>query len=281
MNLRSSVAAHRLWAFVGIAFGFTWLFWITALVLYPSTLPPLRRAPGQLLMIVGSFGPFVAGIVVARATGTWPEFKAALLRWRLDPRWYALVVALPFVTFGAAYAVHRVLGGDPVAFTSRLSLSAFPALFLTTLLVGGGNEEPGWRGFALGALEERFGPLVGTLVLGGMWGLWHLPAFLDPASSQNTVPLLAWIIGVFANTIVLTWLFNHTGSVVLAALYHALFNVVGAWPATAMPLDAFARLYWIAVLLYSAFVVALLLATRTTLGYAADVAPTGSLGKRH
>lgn len=274
MNLGHRIADNHLLSFVAIAYGFTWLFWGAALVLYPSSLPPLQRAPGQLLMIVGSFGPFLAGAVVARATGTWPEFKAALLRWRVNPRWYLLVVALPLTTFAAAYWMYLLLGGIPLDLARALPLSVLPGVFLMTLFIGGGNEEPGWRGYALGALEARFGPLAGTLLLGVLWAGWHLPAFLDPASSQSTVPLLAWVLGVFANTIALTWLYNHTESVPLAAIYHALFNVVGTWPATAMPIEAFAQLYWIAVLLYGGFVIALVVGTRTTLGYSPRSRPT-------
>lgn len=267
MSLRSVVAARPLSSFVGVAFGFTWLLWFGALVLYPPSLPALQRAPGQLLLIAGSFGPFLAGAVVARATGRWDAFTARLFRWRVSPRWYLLVVVLPVATVTVAYVTYLALGGSQVDVAGGLPLTALPGLFVVTLLVGGGNEEPGWRGYALGALEDRYGPLAGTLVLGALWALWHLPAFLDPASSQNTVPLLAWILAVFLNAIVLTWLFNRTGSVLVAAIYHALFNVVALWPATAMPPAAFARLFWLAVLLYGLFVLALLLATRARLGH--------------
>lgn len=270
MSLRSTITARPVLSFVGITFGFTWLFWFTALLFYPSSLPPLQRVPGHLLMVIGSFGPFIAAVVLARVTGEWGPFKARLFRWRVRPRWYLLVLALPVATFALAYRGYLVLGGTAVNFTSTLPLTALPAVFLMTLFVGGGNEEPGWRGYALGELEAQFGPLAASLFLGVVWAVWHLPAFLDPASSQNTVPLAAWIIGVFLNTIVLTWLFNHTGSVLIAALYHTLFNVVGTWPATAMPLVEFKQLYWIAVLIYGVFVIALLLATRTSLGYSPE-----------
>lgn len=273
MNLRSLIAARPLTSFVAVGFGFTWLFWVTALLLYPASMPVQQRLPGQLLVIIGSFGPFLAGAIVARATGAWPEFVRGLTRWRLHPGWYLLVVALPLATFVLAYLVYRLTGGPPLDFARAVPLSVLPGALLATLLIGGGNEEPGWRGYALGALEARFGPLVGTLLLGALWGIWHLPAFLDPASSQSTVPLAAWVIGLFANTVALTWLYNRTGSVLLAALYHALFNLVGTWPATALPLDGFARLYWIAVLLYAGFVIALLFATRTTLGYRVEQVP--------
>jgi uncharacterized protein len=48
------------------------------------------------------------------------------------------------------------------------------------LLGGPLGEEPGWRGFVLPRLQPRFGPLGGTLLLGFLWGCWHLPEFLTP-----------------------------------------------------------------------------------------------------
>jgi hypothetical protein len=54
-------------------------------------------------------------------------------------------------------------------------LAAFlPSLLLTALFFGG-NEEPGWRGFALPRLQDRFSPVRSTLVFGAVWAPWHAP----------------------------------------------------------------------------------------------------------
>lgn len=37
------------------------------------------------------------------------------------------------------------------------------------------GEEYGWRGFLQPLLQKQFGPRGGILVLGAVWGLWHLP----------------------------------------------------------------------------------------------------------
>ncbi len=114
-----------------------------------------------------------------------------------------------------------------------LPLLALPALLVIFLVGGPLAEEPGWRGFALPRLEERFGPLVGTLLLGTLWGLWHLPLFLFTPGYNGagtglvgiSLPFLAFVIGEVALAVIFTWVFNNThGSLLLTMLLHASAN---------------------------------------------------------
>jgi membrane protease YdiL (CAAX protease family) len=52
-------------------------------------------------------------------------------------------------------------------------------LFPLVIVVGGPLfEEIGWRGFALPRLEQQWGPLGGTVILGLLWAAWHYPQYL-------------------------------------------------------------------------------------------------------
>lgn len=271
MSLRSLVSRRPVAAFVVLAYALSWTCWLTAQSLYPSTLPPARRTPGQVLTILGTFGPFVAGVLVARFAGEWRAFRARLFRVRVHPVWYIVALSLPVLSVAVGYGVYRLLGGAPMRPGSTLSASMVAGTFLLTLLAGGGNEEPGWRGLALPHLQGRFGPLAGSLILAAVWAGWHLPAFLDPTSSQSMLPPLAWLGGTVAVTFVLTWLFNATGgSVPLAALFHATFNVAGLAVIVALPPNAVAAFYWTGVGVFLAVTAVLLLATRGTLGADAE-----------
>jgi len=77
-------------------------------------------------------------------------------------------------------------------------------------------------------LQRRYGPLLGTLVVGPLWGAWHLPLFLTewgnwPHASW-TMPL-EFIATAIAFSFVMTWVFNRTGeSLPMAMLLHCGVN---------------------------------------------------------
>src|SRR5574337_857223 len=72
-----------------------------------------------------------------------------------------------------------------------------PAQFLWLLFylltTGPLGEELGWRGFALPRLLKRFNPFVASLVLGAIWGVWHLPSFYLAGMVQARLALPIFI----------------------------------------------------------------------------------------
>ena len=84
------------------------------------------------------------------------------------------------------------------------------------------GEEIGWRGFALPRLQAWRGALVGTLVLGVFWGVWHIPAWIGQGLSMGFGPMAARVLGLVATAFVFTWIYHGSrGSLVLVVLYHA------------------------------------------------------------
>ena len=87
-------------------------------------------------------------------------------------------------------------------------------------------EEIGWRGFALPHLQKRHNALLATLIVGILWGLWHLPlVFL--AGPMSEYPFL-WFFIIVTNAFIYTWIYNSTkGSILLVALFHGSLNLWG------------------------------------------------------
>jgi len=194
------VARHRLTAFFVLAYALTW--WV-----YPL----LRFDP--LIGLFGLFGPALAAIIVTALTDGRPGVRALLdrvVRWRVPVPWYAVALGLPTILALLAASLSAAFGPAELAI-GRLTILD---LGLIVLVLG---EELGWRGYALPALIDRFSPLRASLVLGVVWGLWHLPTFYLVGTPQYQHPVFAFLIMTTAYSILLTWIFLHTpGSVLIA-----------------------------------------------------------------
>jgi uncharacterized protein len=93
----------------------------------------------------------------------------------------------------------------------------------STFLGGPVNEEPGWRGFALPRLQTRFGPVLGSILLGLLWTGWHLPLFL--LHEWVNVPVWAFAFILISASVLYTWGANLSGfSIIVPMLMHAAFN---------------------------------------------------------
>jgi uncharacterized protein len=100
--------------------------------------------------------------------------------------------------------------------------------FLGVNFLGNTCEEIGWRGFALPCLQKRHNALLSTLIVGTLWGLWHLP-LIFLAGPMSEFPFV-WFISIVADAFMYTWIYNSTkGSILLVALFHGSGNIVGAF----------------------------------------------------
>ena len=95
------------------------------------------------------------------------------------------------------------------------------------------GEEFGWRGYALPKLQNKYGPLIASLVIGTIWGIWHLPSFFAPqgvvgaiAAAVGMIFILPYTLGTIANSIFMTWLYNKSKASALIAgiVWHAAIN---------------------------------------------------------
>lgn len=224
-QLRSLVRSHPAAAFFTLAYLYSWAFWAPAALGYDG-------APAEVAIFVGVWGPAAAGATVTRLSGrSVRAWIRGMLRWRAARRWYVFALAIPAAIVGVVSVAFVALGEDldTSLLGERLAIYIPVLIFLT--LLGGGNEEWGWRGFALPTLLQRHTPMRATLILGGLWAIWHLPllAAMDDLShglggGELTVVLAATVVNIVGLAFFYTFLYRHTGSVLLAVLLHGSFN---------------------------------------------------------
>lgn len=267
---QDTLRQHPLLFYFLIAFGFTWAYVLVFLVLLRVPLNLWTNIPIIL-------GPTVAAFSMTAVTEGKPGIRHFLQRfalWRVNVVWYLVVlVGIPLVFVLSAI----IIPPGVLASFQALPLSSwllYPVTFILVLLVGGPLlEEPGWRGFALPRLEQQWGPLGGSLILGILWAVWHFPLYLVPVwAAQNAGLSLSSIsvftLGVIAFTLIMTWVFNHTrGSLLTVILLHASINTFDTYNNQLFPAQADSQLSGLLGFGITALVIVVL--TRGHLGYAA------------
>ncbi|WP_254823894.1 CPBP family intramembrane glutamic endopeptidase [Haloglomus halophilum] len=225
MDVRNWISEHRLVSFIAVTYAFTWT---VHGALFQLGLP--QSWTFSILAGLGAYGPVVgAAVVVWASDGDLRSWVMQAFRWRVHPAWWAVALLLPAGIIVGATGVFVLLGGELVV-TGLETLVVYPFLLLYVLVIGGGQEELGWRGFAQPYLQERYGALAAALGIGVIWATWHAPLFIIPGATQSGFDFALYFGGILAESVILAWVYNNTGgSVLLAGLFHAGNNVAMNW----------------------------------------------------
>ena len=253
-------SARMLVLFFVLAFAITWAFLIPAL----AYLPEESQLP---FIVVAAFGPFIAAIITI-----WTHKGSAELRkwlrqvFTLRIPWLLYLVGaflLPALVGLLQFGLYRVLGGEP-DFSNAEPWYLYLFSLIPTALLSGGNEEPGWRGFALPALLERFHPVSASVILGVIHSAWHLPLMNHYGTT------FGWYL---FNLVPLTFIFNwfylkSRRSVIPVMLFHASTNVIESFiPTPMVVLGGLGTTMVLRGMVYWGIAVVLLIATKGSLGH--------------
>ena len=177
------------WLFFALTFVLTWIFWI------PIALAKRDVMAGPLMipLLVGGFGPSVAGIIMVYRTGGREgrrDFWRRSISFRqIGAGWYAVIFLIFPAVYGLGILLDILLGGSPPGAEAvgqiAAQLAALLVMVIMGLVMGPLSEELGWRGFALDQLQSKWTALVSSLVLGGFWWSWHFPLFYTTGMVQN------------------------------------------------------------------------------------------------
>jgi hypothetical protein len=224
--------------FLLIAFGVAWGV-LGLFILRPEMMTRLfGPLTGQHpLFYLAVYAPaLAAGLIVFWQAGLagLKRFLSRLLLWRCNFAWYVFIVlGVPAVFFFGAAIKGAGISSPMPAFSLQALVAA-----LVLMAIKGPVEELGWRGMALPLLQRKLAPFWAGLVLGFIWGIWHLPAFLLSGTQQSAWSFWPFVLGSVALSLIATPLFNASrGSVLLPALFH--FQLINPlWP-DAQPYENF------------------------------------------
>jgi membrane protease YdiL (CAAX protease family) len=170
--------------------------------------------------------PPVAALLVTAAHGGGADVRrlfGRLGRWRVGWSWYAAALGIPLVE-KLVVDLSGIAFGEttPARLVDALTRAALLVPFV--VLIPAILEELGWRGFgAQTAADDGRSPAWAALVVGMIFVLLHVPLYL-PGQLYDGLPFWPLPLGLLASSVLLTWIYLRTGSVLLAGLMHACLN---------------------------------------------------------
>jgi uncharacterized protein len=231
-TIRGLIKGHPLTTYFALAFAISWAGVLA--VVGPSGIPGTTEGfEARLVYVVLAMlaGPSVACLLstaLLQGMQGFRELLSRLVNWRVGTRWYLIAL----------------MTGPLVVATTLFSLSLFSPVFLsgitTTnqpvphLLLGiatglgaGIFEELGWTGFALPWLRRHYSVLATGLILGLLWGAWHLIVIWWGSGSSSGAVSIAVYLPVMAFSflppyrLLMVWVYDRTESLHIAMLMHA------------------------------------------------------------
>ena len=219
----SSLASRdHLLLFFLAAYALMWACFFTV----ASGVVPEHSPLSTFLLLLGTFAPSLSAVWLTAhsqgATGV-RALLERIFRWQVGWPYYLFAVSYIAVIKLTAALIHRAIMGAWPRFGTEAWYVMIVAIIFSTPVQAG--EEVGWRGYALPRLATRFGWAWASVILGLIWGFWHLPQFFLHQSDTYGQSFLIFMLQVTALSVAMAWLYARTnGSLLLTMLMHASVN---------------------------------------------------------
>lgn len=237
-----------------VTFIWSWIFWILlalasqGIIQIPSDILSKAIIP---ISAIGAFGPLVGAIyAIHKEKGHVKKYLRRFTDLKLG--WKAYV--FPILIFGVSTFIAWFL---PELFGEKRLNMLLPSIWIfipcliIMILVGGGQEEFGWRGYALPILEKKYGLWGANIVLGIIWGFWHLPLWFIIGTNQTYMNFWGFIIISIGYSFIFSWIKNISGDKPFTGIYvHGIANaIIPIFPIFSMQNNTPQTRFWIWVLL--------------------------------
>lgn len=207
--------------FFALTIAYAWTLWLPGI---------LAGVDYLILVTIGAFAPLAAAVTLISRRHGWREswqFIRQVSDFKTKPVYYLLALLIPLAVAAATHYLAPL-------FNLQVADTLFPETvnpwlllipyLIFIMLIGGGQEEFGWRGYAQQPLQERYGVIKASVMIGLVWGVWHLPLWAFP-DAQGAYPFVAFVMQTVGVSLVYGLLYNASGQkLIIAILYHGMWN---------------------------------------------------------
>ncbi|AFY74411.1 CAAX amino terminal protease family [Synechococcus sp. PCC 7502] len=220
---KSKLENHSPLKFLLFVYGFSIPLWIIETRIDVKGLP----LDIPITDILAAFTPLIAASILTCKeegyVGINKLFKRILDFSRITKKiWYLPITLLPFFMYLLIYIVIHLIR-LPLAINFCIPFLSIPFLFCL-FFIGAVAEETGYMGYAIDPMQERFGALSASILMGIPWAVWHYPSIIQQG---HNLTWIAWAtFGTVAVRVLIVWIYNNTGKSLFACiLFHTLMNV--------------------------------------------------------
>jgi len=218
-NIINKINKKPITYFFILTFVISWLFWTPQIFI---------KKEFFILRVLGTYGPFLAAIIISQIMGGTKQIKTLLrplLDFKLNIVWYIFCLFSTALIGFTAIGISFSLGSNQFEFNELEKVYLVIPIFFYVLIFSVLGEETGWRGFALEHMQKIISPLLSSIIIGLLWGVWHLPLFFIEGNFHQTLPIWLFLLQDICLSIVITWLYNSTNKSLFSVhIFHAASN---------------------------------------------------------
>ena len=222
------------WKFFLLTFAYSWIIWIPSVMDGIGIKLPFDIAGYSIVVvIIGAFAPLLAAITLVTREAGWKgtrTFLGKVFDFHFKPVYLLVALALPLLIHAISHYLALAIGLDVAQTLFPAESPVAPIVlaipyFILMLIIGGGQEEFGWRGYAQEPLQEKMGVIPASLIIGVIWGLWHLPLWFMAGDLHSAYSFIAFVLMTTSISLMYAWLYNSGGKkLILVMIFHAMNN---------------------------------------------------------
>ncbi|MGG0726880.1 CPBP family intramembrane glutamic endopeptidase [Bacillus paramycoides] len=224
--MKSAVSPRSLSGFFGLVFAFAIPFWVVGAMTGSMKWLPMNLPTSALMFVCPAITAAILVYKQDRTKGVKRLLARVLDYKRIKLKiWYIpIIFIIPLIGL-LSYAILRMLG-LPLSGV-QTPLLALPLLFIL-FFISATFEELGWMGYAIEPMQERWGALGAGLILGCVWGIWHVIPLIE--AHHSSAWIAAWFLGTVTARVIIVWVYNNTEKSIFASIIiHVMLNVIDSF----------------------------------------------------
>ena len=229
------IEKNRILIFFVLTFSISWGL-ILVLIAFNGMPVTVAEAQAQLPFTIMVFlsGPLISGLLmigVVDGKKGFSDLVSRFLKWRIGVAWYAVALLTAPLVFVAVHFLLTLV--SPVYSPGFLSPNGTSLVLMSIMsgLMVGICEEIGWFGFVIPKLRLRYSILTTGLLVGVIWGAWHIMAndiWAIRTYSGGLNPVVYAVLSGFSFLVgqlppyrlLMVWVYENTRSLLVMMLMH-------------------------------------------------------------